>query len=197
MSSHISARQQEIIEVAGKLISEKGLSHLTTKNLAKEMNFSEPALYRYFKNKEMIVVAMLRYLAENMQHRLSKIQEQDHSAQETLQEIFENQFRFFEKNPHFVTAVFADGLWQQSSLINTEILHLLQIKRQHIATVLQKGQNSKEFTQSVPLKELTKIVMGSFRLHMFSWKIGNFQSNLHTEGMRLFSSLLILIKEAT
>ncbi|MCB0409114.1 MAG: helix-turn-helix transcriptional regulator, partial [Flavobacteriales bacterium] len=45
-----SDRQIEIIVAATKLISEKGIQNLTTKNLAAEMSFSEPALYRHFKN---------------------------------------------------------------------------------------------------------------------------------------------------
>ena len=44
-------RQIEIIEAAKKLIGEKGIQNITTKNLAKEMAFTEAALYRHFKNK--------------------------------------------------------------------------------------------------------------------------------------------------
>ncbi|MFN5416495.1 MAG: TetR/AcrR family transcriptional regulator, partial [Flavobacteriia bacterium] len=57
----ISNRQIELIEAAGKLLSTAGISGLTTKNLAKEMNFSESAIYRHFKSKEDIIVEMLNY----------------------------------------------------------------------------------------------------------------------------------------
>jgi AcrR family transcriptional regulator len=37
----IKPRQLEIIEVAGKLLTNSGINGLTIKNLANEMNFSE------------------------------------------------------------------------------------------------------------------------------------------------------------
>ena len=49
MSKNITDRQIEIIEASGKILMEKGILGLTTKNLAQKMNFSESALYRHFK----------------------------------------------------------------------------------------------------------------------------------------------------
>ncbi|MBK7754593.1 MAG: helix-turn-helix transcriptional regulator [Flavobacteriales bacterium] len=48
----IKPRQLEIMEAAGQLMTESGYAALTTKRLAERMGFSEPALYRHFKNKE-------------------------------------------------------------------------------------------------------------------------------------------------
>ena len=42
----ISDRQLEIIEAAGKILTASGISGLTIKNLAKEMKFSESAIYK-------------------------------------------------------------------------------------------------------------------------------------------------------
>ena len=51
-------RQQEIINVALKLINEKGIQGLTMKNLSKEIGISEPAIYRHFENKIEILLAI-------------------------------------------------------------------------------------------------------------------------------------------
>lgn len=63
----ISDRQKEIIEVSSKILLEKGIKSLTTKTVAQEMNFSESAIYRHFKNKEEIIVTMLELLFQNME----------------------------------------------------------------------------------------------------------------------------------
>jgi AcrR family transcriptional regulator len=52
-------RQQEIIDVALDLISQKGIQGLTMKNLSKEIGISEPAIYRHFENKIEILLAVL------------------------------------------------------------------------------------------------------------------------------------------
>ena len=45
MIETISDRQLEIIEAAGKILTASGVSGLTIKNLAREMKFSESAIY--------------------------------------------------------------------------------------------------------------------------------------------------------
>ena len=65
----ISDRQLEIIEAAGKILTAAGISGLTIKNLAKEMKFSESAIYRHFTSKEEIIIALLEYLAQSMDER--------------------------------------------------------------------------------------------------------------------------------
>jgi AcrR family transcriptional regulator len=47
------------------------VSGLTIKNLAAEMGFTEAAVYRHFKSKEDIIVAMLEHLLENANERCS------------------------------------------------------------------------------------------------------------------------------
>ena len=58
----ISDRQLEIIKAAGKILTTSGVSGLTIKNLAKEMKFSESAIYRHFTSKEEIIIALLEFL---------------------------------------------------------------------------------------------------------------------------------------
>ena len=76
----ISDRQIEIIEAAGKILTRSGISGLTIKNLAKEMQFSESAIYRHFTSKEEIIVAMLEYLAHDMDTRYMQVTNSDHDA---------------------------------------------------------------------------------------------------------------------
>ena len=47
-------RQIEIINAATQLIGDTGINNVTTKNLAEEMGFSEPALDRHFISKTEI-----------------------------------------------------------------------------------------------------------------------------------------------
>ena len=69
----ITPRQLELIEAASRLLTTSGVNGLTIKNLAKEMNFSESAIYRHFSSKEDIILAMLDYLAENIDEQLTTV----------------------------------------------------------------------------------------------------------------------------
>jgi len=193
MIATISDRQLEIIEAAGKILTRSGVGGLTIKNLAKEMQFSESAIYRHFTSKEEIIIAMLNYLAESMDERLSNLQNSS-DTEETFKTFFHEQLRFFTLNPHFVVAVFSDGLMEESDRINATILKIMAVKSKHLLPIIKEGQQKGVFTNAISVEDLKHVVMGAFRLQMFKWRISNFQFDLNKIGAKMIESILILIK---
>ena len=154
----ISDRQLEIIKAAGKILTTSGVSGLTIKNLAKEMKFSESAIYRHFTSKEEIIIALLEFLAKSMDERYTKAISSEQSPEEKFTTLFQNQFSFF-KMP-----------------------------------IILEGQQKKVFTNAIKPDELLHIVMGTFRLQMFKWRVTNFQFDISIEGDNMIQSVLMLIK---
>ncbi|HOX83470.1 MAG TPA: TetR/AcrR family transcriptional regulator [Chryseolinea sp.] len=193
----IKERQLEIIEAAGEILTESGIAGLTTKNLAAKMGFAESALYRHFKGKEEIILTMLRYLAKDMDNRLTTSASDIDSPKEKLIAVFNNQFEFFKKNPHFLVAIFSDGLLEESKAINEAILQIMGTKRKHLLQIIQQGQKQKQFTDTLSADELVHIIMGSFRLHMLQWRLSDFSFDLKSKGNKLVANLLTLIQPNT
>lgn len=190
----ISDRQLEIIEAAGKILSASGISGLTIKNLAKEMKFSESAIYRHFTSKEEIIIALLEYLAQSMDERYTNAISSKQSPEEKFRTLFQNQFSFFNKNPHFVVAVFSDGLMEESQRINEAISEIMSVKIKHLRPIISDGQQKNIFTNSITSEELIHIVMGTFRLQMYKWRVSNFQFDIIRNGENLIHSVLTLMK---
>jgi TetR/AcrR family transcriptional regulator, fatty acid metabolism regulator protein len=189
----ITPRQIEIIEAAGKILTSSGVSGLTIKNLAKEMQFSESAIYRHFASKEEIIVAMLNYLADDIDKRLSNLAKPA-DPEEQFKSLFREQFRFFSINFHFVVAVFSDGLMEESQLINQNILKLMNVKIKHLMPIIMEGQQKGIFTNAITTDELMHIIMGTFKLQMFKWRIANFEFDIKRSGENMVQSILTLIK---
>ena len=192
MSTDISKRQLEIIEAAGKILTEKGINGLTTKKLAQEMNFSESALYRHFSNKEEIIVCMLNYLALNMDQHTTELENKNPIEQ--LKNFFQNQFRFFESQPYFVIAVFSEGLLEESEKINQAIKNLMNKRMQLLKPIIQIGQENGAITNDLDSDELIHILMGSVRLFMLKWRMSKFEFDIQTEGNKMLTSILKLIQ---
>ena len=187
-------RQLEIIEAAGKILTDSGVKGLTIKNLAKQMKFSESAIYRHFTSKEAIIVAMLNYLAESMDERLTKAVRPDDPPDEKLKCLFQNRFTFFKKHPHFVVVVFSDGLLEESGRINEAIFNIMDVMKKHLWPIIREGQEQGVFTNAVPTEELIHIIMGTFRLQKLKWRIANFKFDLKKDGEKRMKSLLLLLK---
>ena len=191
----ITPRQLEIIEAAGKILTVSGVSGLTIKNLAKEMKFSESAIYRHFTSKEEIIIAMLDYISGIIDQRLNDAVLVMDDPEAKFKAIFQSQFNFFNNNPHFVVAVFSDGLMEESQRINEIINKLMLVKMKHLMPIIMEGQQKGVYTNSVTTEELMSIVMGTFRLLMYKWRIANFQFDIKRNGENMVQSLLTLIKK--
>lgn len=189
----ISERQKEIIDAAGKILTESGIGGLTTKKLALEMGFSEAAIYRHFPSKEAITLAMLEFLRENMQTRLSSL-ETNLRVEDRFNAIFSSQFSFFTQHPHFVVAVFSDGLWEESDQINQAILALMQTKMGILLPLISEGQSNGTFMADVSAEQMVHLVLGAFRLQMFKWRVSGFSFDLNSSGTQLIESILTMIK---
>lgn len=188
-----SKRQQEIIESAGKLLMEKGVKGLTTKNLAQEMEFSESALYRHFKNKEDIIVLLLDYLGNNIKERLDVISEKNSNSVEKLQKLFNSQFQYFSDNPHFVVAILSEGLFDESEKINQAIMKIINYKTQIITSIIEQGKQNREITAEIETQEIVHIIIGTFRMMILKWKFSKFKIDLIIEGNKILNTNIKLM----
>ncbi|MBT6982040.1 MAG: TetR/AcrR family transcriptional regulator, partial [Candidatus Marinimicrobia bacterium] len=91
----LSKRQIEIIEAATQLIGKGGVKSLTTKTLAAEMGFSEPALYRHFADKNEILKSVLIYYKEKLKEGLTNVINSDLSGKEKIKGMIDFQFGHF------------------------------------------------------------------------------------------------------
>lgn len=189
----IKPRQLEIIEAAGEILTQSGLAGLTTKNLAAKMEFSESALYRHFKSKEDILLTMLKYLAEDMDARFENTISNIESPKEKLKALFNSQFIFFKQKPHFLIAIFSDGLLEASTEINKAINGIMAITKKYLIQIIKEGQKQEQFTNEVPVEDLVHIIMGSFRLHMLQWHISGYTFDLKLKGFKLMTNIFTLM----
>ena len=109
-------RQIEIIDASKNLIGEKGIQTLTIKNLAKKMSFSEPALYRHFKDKTEIIKALLLYHRDIVENGTKEILESKKDAFYKFKEILKFKFHHIENNPELVMIIFSETSFQYDSL---------------------------------------------------------------------------------
>lgn len=189
----LKTRQLEIIEAAGRLLTQKGVNGLTIKNLAKEMKFSESAIYRHFESKEDIIVALLRYLADTIDTRLRSMTRSG-SPEADLKSLFDEQFLFFSEHHHFVVAVFSDGLMEESLQINEAIQSLIGIMVKHLSVIVRDGQARGVIRVDVAAEQLVQIILGTYKLQMFRWRLSVFSFDLKSDGSQLVEALLRLVK---
>ena len=109
------SKEQDILNAAIKIFSEKGFSAATTNEIAKEAGVAEGTIFRYFKTKKEILkkvmIKLLMVFAEEVVIvRLSKVisDNKDKNERELLKALFKDRFDIIVKNWDMIKIVFTE-----------------------------------------------------------------------------------------
>ena len=187
-----SERQQQIVETAIKLIAEKGIQNLTTKNLAKEIGISEPALYRHFSNKLEILKAVITHFQIKMQPALEKINKSVNSLNKIESFILEH-LKIISHNPNFAKVIFSEANFQNEENLILKMNKMMNQSHKILETVVQSGQGKNEIRSDISPLSIVRMIIGSMRLLVTQWSMSSMIFNLETEGKQLCEDIKKII----
>jgi len=187
-----SDRQQQIVETAIKLIADKGIQNLTTKNLAKEIGISEPALYRHFSNKLEILKAVITNFQIKMKPALEKLKESISSIDKIKSFILEH-LKIISQNPDFAKVIFSEANFQNEENLILKMNNIMNQSHKILETVVQFGQSNNEIRNDVSSLSIVRIIIGSMRLLVTQWSMSGMIFNLETEGKQFCDDMKKLI----
>jgi TetR/AcrR family fatty acid metabolism transcriptional regulator len=192
-----SERQIEIIEAATKRIDNYGIQELTIKNLAADIFLSEAALYRHFKSKNDILVALLRYSILEMRQRIEIISLNDElNPIEKITGVFNSQLESFVAKPAIVSVIFSEGIFQFNKELSAILKEMMDLMHQYISMLIEEGQSEHKIIKAIGSGTQTTIIMGSMRFTVLKWKISGHQADLVQEGNTVLSAILKMITKS-
>ncbi len=192
--SRLSDRQLQIIDAAIELISEKSIQELTIKNLAKKIGFTEGAVYRHFGSKTDILLAILNQFQQDAAQILDKVCTSEKSAPELIEDIFLHHFRYFTKRPAVTAVIFSESIFQNENRLSEGVSKILSMHEEALSCILKKGQDRGEIKKDIRRQELIRIVIGSIRYTVTSWRISGFNFDLMQDGKRVVNAIIRLIE---
>lgn len=191
-----TARQIEIINAATELINRGGIQQLTTKALAEEMGFTEPAIYRHFKNKTDILSSLLNYYGFGLRTKFSELIESEDKGINKLKKIIDFQFEHFSNHPAIVMVIFAETSFQFEEKLSKAVLSILINKKEQVVCILEQGQKDGSIRADVNTNQLASVFMGSMRFTILQWRLNNYANDLKKEGELLWETMEKLVSNA-
>ena len=191
----MTERQIEILHETKELIGEKGIQNFTIKNLASKMSFSEPAIYRHFKDKTEIITSLLNYNSEIINTQVDQILDSKDNTLTRFEKILNFKLSHIEKNPSIVMIVFAENAYQNCDRLSEIVAKIMKRRTERMIKLLKEGQKNKEIRNDVNTEQLAKIIQGGIRETILSWKLSGFKTSLSQEGKKLWITIQKLIKK--
>ncbi len=92
----VETRKEEVYTIIAEIIAEQGIAHVSTKTVAQRLGVSQPALYKYFKSRDEMLIGFLDYLTELLMGVLEQINSFE-TTEEKICALYQQQLSLIEK----------------------------------------------------------------------------------------------------
>jgi AcrR family transcriptional regulator len=173
-------RQSMIVDEAIKIIHKGGYQALSIRELAKNVNISEPAIYRHFLNKEDIILGILNRMID-FEHLLEKELSLKKTPQSRLKHFLLFHFEFLEKNKEMTSVLFSEEIFHKSKVL-ADKLKIVMKRRKAILNSIINEVKSQNLLIDIENEELIKILLGVIRISVVEWRLNNFSYSIVEKG---------------
>jgi AcrR family transcriptional regulator len=154
----MTERQIEILHETKELIGEKGIQNFTIKNLASKMSFSEPAIYRHFKDKTEILTSLLKYNSEIINTQVGQILDSKENTLTKFEKILRFTLLHIERYPSIVMIVYAENSYQNCERLSKIVAKIMKRRTERIIKLLKEGKKNNEIRNDINTEQLAKII---------------------------------------
>lgn len=168
-------RKKEVLEIAKRIIYEKGFYKLTIRNISDKMDISEAAIYRHFDGKEDIIDQLTdSVFSQGCSLDIESVED----PIETLKIFIDKQIVFFKNNPYLSIISFQDDMFREYPKIKEKFINHQQKREEEIINLIKQGIEQKIVPKKVNPEAFASLYMGSIRITVLKWKNSNFGYSL-------------------
>jgi AcrR family transcriptional regulator len=188
----VSERRKEVFFAISEIISNKGLSEVSTTEIAKKLGVSQPALYKYFKNKDEMII----YFLAELKNHLLNILEETNKGKNTLEKLkilYEKHLELIEKTKILPRVIFSDSIYIGNDTKRKKLKEVIEAYTNGIKDIIVEGKKNKEI-KDIDENILSRFIIGSIISTTLAWFLNNYSFELKKESDKLIKELEKMIK---
>ena len=185
-------RKEEIFFIIAQIISEKGLSEVSTTEVAKRLGVSQPAIYKYFKNKDEMIIYFISHLKE----QLSKILEKASKGKDTFEKLYilyQNHFALIEKTKILPRVIFSDTIYIGNEEKRISLHKVIEFYKDGIRQIIREGIEKREIKKIDPHIG-ANLIIGLVISCTLEWMLNGMKYSLKDKAYNVISQLEKILK---
>ncbi|WP_293446434.1 TetR/AcrR family transcriptional regulator [Persephonella sp.] len=175
----VEERKEEVFYVISQIIAEKGLSEVSTVEVARRLGVSQPAIYKYFKNKDDMITYYLQHLKNNLNEIIKKA-EKGKTTEEKLRIIFTEHFRLLERTKILPRVVFSDIIYVGNPEKKFKLKEAVFLYKDGIKNIISEGIKNGEIKDIDP-EFGVRVVIGSILSSTLFWMLDDMKFRIIEE----------------
>ena len=155
------SRKDQILQTLAHMLEAAPGERITTAALAKQVGVSEAALYRHFPSKARMFEGLIKFIEETLFLRISRILDDEASAETRCYKILTLLLNFSDKNPGMTRLLTGDALAGETERLRARIVQLFNRIESQLKQVLREAQIRENLKPSASPKVLANLLLAT------------------------------------
>ena len=153
-------RKEEIVRAALSLVEQNGLDKLSINDIASRIGLVPASIYRHFKGKDEIIVALIEFADSGLQNNLSQAQAFEGTAIDKLEMLFRLHVKLLREEAAIPRILYFLISSNRNPEVKTVMLTAVGSYVQKVKKLLQQGQKKGEISPDVDAMAAAMLFLG-------------------------------------
>lgn len=156
-----TSRKDQILQALARMLETSPGERITTAALAKEVGVSEAALYRHFPSKARMFEGLIKFIEDTLFLRISRILNEDSSAEIRCHKILTLLLTFSDKNPGMTRLLTGDALAGETERLRERIAQFYGRLEAQLKQILREAQIRENLKPTVSPAALANLLLAT------------------------------------
>ena len=166
-------RRHQIVQNARKIVATQGMTSFTIQELAKDVGLSEGAIYRHFRSKDDILLALIQDIERNLMDAVSESAQPKDGALDHLEHLLRRHLSSIERRDGVSFVVIGESLRFADHQVNRATRHMVENYLGMIEGILNAGAEKGEIDENVDTEAAAVMFFGMIQASVTLWSFSN------------------------
>lgn len=191
MADCVIHRKDSFIITAIEIIDELGIQGLSTREIAKRQGVSEATLFRHYKNKNELLLAVLDFLIKFDSDIYQTTQLKNLPPMDAIRFIIQTTAEYNENYPEITALLQLFDTLRYEGDLTEKIKFILNQRSLYLSQLIEKAKEDGSLSPHVNSENLSDIIFGSYREICLKWRINNRNFSLKEKVIEAIEQVLL------
>ncbi|MDF2675252.1 MAG: transcriptional regulator TetR family [Clostridiales bacterium] len=187
-------RKDSLIITTIDIINEIGIQGLSTREIAKRQGVSEATIFRHYKSKNELLIAVLDFYSKFDSDISKSTQLKYLSAREAIEFWVNSYVEYYENYPAITSINQAYDVLASDKALAGKIKEIFNYRIGVLRTLIDRAKQEGELRHEIKSESLADIILGHKRHVCLRWRLDGFSFSLKDDTMHTLKTILDAFK---
>ncbi|MHB8129299.1 MAG: TetR/AcrR family transcriptional regulator [Mobilitalea sp.] len=190
MGINLLNRKDRLILTSIEIIDELGIQKLTTREIAKRQEISEATLFRHYKNKNELLIAVLDYFSQFDSDILQSTNLYEQDPIKALKFFIRSYAEYYENYPAITSILHLLDVFRYEPDLTAKVKEIQTSRITMLQQLVVNAQNAGDISKDTNSEMIAVMISGFTKEICFNWRLNNCEYSLRERTVETLEILL-------